>query len=124
MSHRALDKELDTYWFGLNPDQKKSIEELIQSFSKNETNKQEKGLQVNEPQASYHLRLALIDHLSKKQKKALIALFEAFGVGVADDIDIEEYNKEINEAMTRMDVGKSVPHEEVVELSKKWIKKK
>jgi hypothetical protein len=121
MSHRSLDKELETYWVGLNPDQEKSIQELIQTFSKKkEINKEGTGLHVNDPQAPYHIQLALIDYLSKKQKKALIALFEAFGVEVADGIDIEEYNKEIDKAMTRMDAGKSKPHEEVVELSKKW----
>ena len=35
-------------------------------------------------------------------------------------ISVEEYNKEIDEAMKRIKAGKFYTHEQVVELSKKW----
>lgn len=36
-------------------------------------------------------------------------------------ISLEQYNKEIDEAMKEMDEGDLYTHEEVVEASKKWL---
>ena len=37
-----------------------------------------------------------------------------------DSISIEQYNKEIDEAMARIDAGEFYTHEEVVDMSKTW----
>jgi predicted transcriptional regulator len=36
-------------------------------------------------------------------------------------VDIEQYNKEIEEAMARMEAGEYYTHEQVVEMSKTWL---
>jgi len=36
-------------------------------------------------------------------------------------ISLEQYNKEIDEAMQRIDAGEFYTHEEVTEMSKKWL---
>jgi hypothetical protein len=37
-------------------------------------------------------------------------------------VSIEEYNKEINEAMKRIAAGAFYTHKQVVEISKTWVK--
>ena len=41
-----------------------------------------------------------------------------------DSISIEQYNKEIDEAMARIDAGEFYTHEEVVDMSKTWTSRK
>ena len=42
----------------------------------------------------------------------------------AGHITLEEYNRELEEAMKRMDAGEYYTHEQVVEMSKKWLNEK
>ena len=56
------------------------------------------------------------------EKESLLAVAKNY-VQLKDDTDrisIEQYNKEIDEAMARMDAGEFHTHEEVVEMSKTW----
>ena len=58
--------------------------------------------------------------LSVVEKESLLAVAKNY-VELKDDterISIEEYNKEIDEAMARMDAGEGIPHEEVVSMLK------
>ena len=38
----------------------------------------------------------------------------------AEQVNLEDYNKDIDEAMKEIARGESYPHEEVVKMSKKW----
>ena len=56
------------------------------------------------------------------EKESLLAVAKNY-VQLKDDTDrisIEQYNKEIDEAMASMDAGEFHTHEEVVEMSKTW----
>ena len=41
-----------------------------------------------------------------------------------DSIDIEVYNRDIEDALSRIEKGEFYTHEEVVEMSKKWVHSK
>lgn len=53
-----------------------------------------------------------------KMMYALIREYKDESIG--ESVSIEQYNREIEEAMRRMDAGEFTPHEQVVELSKAW----
>ena len=56
------------------------------------------------------------------EKESLLAVAKNY-VQLKDNTDrisIEQYNKEIDEAMALMDAGEFHTHEEVVEMSKTW----
>ena len=56
------------------------------------------------------------------EKESLLAVAKNY-VQLKDNTDrisIEQYNKEIDEAMASMDAGEFHTHEEVVEMSKTW----
>ena len=56
------------------------------------------------------------------EKESLLAVAKNY-VQLKEDTDrisIEQYNKEIDEAMALMDAGEFHTHEEVVEMSKTW----
>ena len=62
--------------------------------------------------------------LSIVEKESLLAVAKNY-VQLKDENDtervsIEDYNKEIDEAMARIDAGEFHTHEEVVEMSKTW----
>ena len=69
--------------------------------------------------------------LSEAEKISVVQMIKTFaernGVeSISDDdaagrISIEQYNREIDEAMKRMDAGEFHTHEEVVEMSKSWL---
>ena len=62
--------------------------------------------------------------LSIVEKESLLAVAKNY-VQLKDDNDterlsIEEYNKEIDEAVARVEAGEFYTHEEVVKMSKDW----
>lgn len=60
--------------------------------------------------------------LSLVEKESLLAVAKNY-VELKDDsgrISIEQYNKEIDEAVARVEAGEYYTHEEVVEMSKNW----
>jgi predicted transcriptional regulator len=60
--------------------------------------------------------------LSTVEKESLLAVAKNY-VELKNDeerISIEQYNKEIDEAMAQMDAGEYLSLEEVVEMSKTW----
>ena len=115
---------LSKYWLLLTPVQKDSLLGVIKSFVQSpETKNQE----LQEPEAMYNkesggLPLEILQQLTWEQKEALIALVESFGIEIPGQrISIEQYNKEIDEAMARIDAGESYTHEQVIEMSKTWV---
>ena len=101
--------------------QKQSLLAFIQSFY--EEDKIEK-IDINELQeqgAEYNVPWHIFKPLSKQQKKALINFLQSSGIEPAGRISIEQYNKEIDEAMARVDAGESYTQEQVIEMSKTWV---
>lgn len=123
MSASPSDTELSKYWSLLSPEQKKSLWQLIRVLTQSD---EETSLTLQEPKAEYGAAdfdlSKILMGLSGQQKEALLSLLESFGVEEPGQrISIEQYNKEIDEAMARMDAGESYTHAEVTEMSKKWI---
>ena len=60
--------------------------------------------------------------LSKEEKKTILDYIKSY-VRIKEQperINIEQYNKEIDEAMEEVKRGDVYTHEEVVKMSKKW----
>jgi hypothetical protein len=62
--------------------------------------------------------------LEKEEKQSMLTFMKSilkFKTAAAPQrISIEQYNKEIDDAMERVKGGEFYSHEEVVEMSKKW----
>jgi hypothetical protein len=124
MSASSLDIELSKYWVLLSPEQKKSLIEFIKSFVQPV---EKTGQELQEPEADYGIPdsvfMNLLGQLSYEQKSAVIELLLSFNIEVPGQrISIEQYNKEIDEAMKEIDAGEFYTHEEVIEMAKKWVK--
>jgi hypothetical protein len=124
MATSPLDIELNKYWLLLTVIQKESLLDVIKSFTPStETGNYE----LNEPVANYgkedtDFPIEILQQLNWEQKDALISLVESFGIEIpGQQIDIEQYNKELDEAMARMDAGEFYTHEQVIEMSKSWL---
>lgn len=64
--------------------------------------------------------------LTPVEKESLLTVAKNY-VQLKDDnthISIEQYNKEIEEAVERVQGGEFYTHEEIVEMSKDWINEK
>ena len=63
------------------------------------------------------------NQLSEQQKKSVIQMLKVFLNGKVenkDRISIEQYNKELDEAIEQIKNGEVFSHEEVVKMSKTW----
>jgi hypothetical protein len=61
--------------------------------------------------------------LNEQQKKSVIQMLKVFLNGKVenkDRISIEQYNKELDEAIEQIKNGEVYSHEEVVKMSKTW----
>lgn len=61
--------------------------------------------------------------LNKAEKKSVLQMLKTFlqeRKNNSEQIDIEQYNKEIDEAVTRVESGAYYSHEEVEKLAKDW----
>ena len=61
--------------------------------------------------------------LNEKQKRSVIQMLKAFLNSKVENksrISIEQYNKELDEAMEQIKKGEVYSHEEVVKMSKTW----
>ncbi len=61
--------------------------------------------------------------LNEAEKKSVVQMLKTFLKGRRKNpgrISIEQYNKEINEAMEEVKRGETYSHEEVVKMSKNW----
>lgn len=60
--------------------------------------------------------------LSLAEKKSVVQMIKTFlqGKKKAAPVNLEEYNKDIDEAMAEVAQGEAVSHEEVVKMSKNW----
>jgi hypothetical protein len=120
MAASPSDIELNKYWTLLTAAQKESLLAVIKSFIQlTDTKNQE----LQEPEAVYNkegggLPLEILQQLTWEQKQALISLVESFGIEIPGQrISIEQYNKEIDEAMARMDAGESFSWDEVKDIA-------
>lgn len=57
--------------------------------------------------------------LTLMQKESILSVIKSF-VEPAERVSIEQYNKEIDEAVARVDSGEFYTHEEVERISKEW----
>lgn len=61
--------------------------------------------------------------LNERQKKSVIQMLKVFLNGKVenkDRVSIEQYNKELDEAIGQIENGHVYSHEEVVKMSKTW----
>jgi hypothetical protein len=61
--------------------------------------------------------------LNEAEKKSVVQMLKTFMKGRGKNtgrISIEQYNKEIDDAMTELEKGEIYTHEEVVKISKNW----
>jgi len=80
------------------------------------------------------METALIDNelmhywarLTMAQKESVLNVLKSFIAPeeATGHISMEQYNKELEEAMKRMDAGEFYTHEQVVEKSKTWLRGK
>ena len=74
--------------------------------------------QTTEQQLQHYLM-----QLNEAEKKSLLQMLKTFLTGrkeTAGRISIEQYNKEIEEAMAEIEKGEVYTHEEVVKMAKNW----
>ena len=64
--------------------------------------------------------------LSSRQKSLVLDMIKSFlHIDPKEKrISIEQYNKELDEAITQVKNGKTVSYEEVLKRNKKWLKRK
>jgi len=61
--------------------------------------------------------------LNEAEKKSVLQMLKTFLKGrkeKAERVSLEQYNKEIEEAMIEVENGEVYTHEEVVQMSKNW----
>lgn len=57
--------------------------------------------------------------LTPVQKESIVSVIKSF-VEPTERVSIEQYNKEIDEAVARVEAGEFYTHEEVERMSKEW----
>lgn len=57
--------------------------------------------------------------LTPVQKESIVSVIKSF-VEPVEKFNIEQYNKEIDEAVARVEAGEFYTHEEVERMSKEW----
>jgi hypothetical protein len=65
----------------------------------------------------------MLKQLKEWEKKSVLLLIKVFSRSrkqKPQHISIEEYNKEIDEAMMRIDAGEFISHEDVEKESEQW----
>jgi hypothetical protein len=120
MGAHSLDTLFGNYWAPLSTEQKKSLLTFILSFYDEKRRDEIDMNKLQEPDAEYNVPWEIFKPLSKQQKKALIAFLQSSGIEPTGRISIEQYNKEIDEAMAEMDAGEFYTQEQVEEMSKTW----
>ncbi len=123
MSASYPDIELSKYWSLLSPDQKKSLLEVIISFTQSS---ETAGLELQDAGPEYDssnsVFIKIISGLSYEQKDALIYLLQSFRIEEPGQrISIEQYNKELDEAEAEFERGEVISHEEIKAMTKKWV---
>ena len=68
------------------------------------------------------IRKKLVDYMKVADDKKIKAMYALLEDDIEKDgrISIEQYNKEIDEAMEEIKRGEVYTHEEVVKMSKNW----
>jgi len=68
------------------------------------------------------IRKKLVDYMKVADDKKIKAMYALLEDDIEQDghISIEQYNKEIDEAMAEIKRGEVYTHEEVVKMSKNW----
>ena len=121
MGAHSLDSKFGNYWTQLNAAQKQSLLTFILSFYEEDKRRDEIDInELQEPDAGYNVPWQIFKPLSKQQKKALIAFLQSSGIEPAGRISIKQYNKEIDEAMSRIDAGKFTTQEALEKEAEQW----
>jgi hypothetical protein len=110
-------------WQNLTDVQKKSLLNTIKSFFNQDLDDNHNN-ELHESDGEYNLKPEIFNLLNNRQKKALSNFLASAGITKNEHIGIEEYNREIDEAMQRMDAGEFYSHEEVTAMSEKWLSEK
>ena len=124
MEASSLNNEFKKYWSLLTSGQKKSVIRLVHSF----TNPAESNQQVQEEAIEYETASAvkeekIFEQLSDKEKFSVMILIKTF---LEDDeqspgsVSIEQYNKEIDEAMKRVESGEYLSHDDLENEAREW----
>lgn len=58
--------------------------------------------------------------LDEAEKKSVLEMLKTFLKGRRGGISLEQYNKEIDEAVARVEAGQSYTFEDVEKMSKDW----
>ena len=68
------------------------------------------------------IRKKLVDYMKVADDKKIKAMYALFEDDIEQDgrISIEQYNKEIDEAMEEIKRGEVYTHDKVVKMSKSW----
>lgn len=64
-----------------------------------------------------------LKQLNEAEKKSVLLMLKTFLQGRSDDarrISIEQYNREINEALEEVKRGETYTHEEVTKMARNW----
>lgn len=65
-----------------------------------------------------------LPQLDNEEKQSILSVIKSFlkhkDVPSSQRVTIEQYNKEIDEAVERVEAGEFYTHDEVEEMSKKW----
>ena len=122
MTASSLDIELSKYWSLLTPEQKKFLLEVIKSFVQS---LERINLEIKEAEAEYgagNINFSkILSQLNQQQKNALINLLQSFDVeGQHQRISIEQYNKELDEAVARIEKGNFITHKDALKELSKW----
>lgn len=120
MGAYSLDRQFSNYWTQLTVAQKQSTIAFIRSFYEEDKEAKVDSSELQEPEAGYYVPWQIFKPLSKQQKKALIAFLQSSGIEPAGRISIEQYNKELDEAMEEVKKGEVYSHAEVVKMAKNW----
>ena len=122
MGDAALNNEFKKYWSLLSPAQKELVIQLVRTF-----NRPGNDSLVRDEVAVYKTKAGskeeIFEELSDKEKFSVMILVKTFLEGDGQqpgDIAIADYNKEIEEAMKRMDGGEYINHDDLENEAREW----
>ena len=127
MADSLLNKELVRYWAMLTSTQKQALFDLIKSFIQDDEDTEQYNLELHETEAGYRspdgLYEKMLMQLKEWEKKSVLLLIKSFLRNEERGkkrINIEQYNKEIDAAMKRIDAGEFISHEDLEKEAEQW----
>ncbi len=126
MEITPLDSELSKQWAKLTTAQKRSLVSVIKLFV--HQGEESSGLELQEAEVEYNFESyssqeELLKQLKESEKKSLLLLIKTF-LQTRDQnfqhVSIDQYNKEIDEAMKRIDAGEFITQEDLENEAEQW----